>query len=461
MTDFYEPADDPNSPLLQPIKPDILPKESPPPFSSETTPSSYADETELEDTSNRRQRNHRRRVRPSQGDTVLLSQLAPNHPDIAQRAGEEALSPASPSDTQSMKEDILHAGLGAAEQDGEFGLAKRALHAASAESKLDGPPRPRTENLIADFSFQREQCTSHAARLEANSNLRRLQPAPIRTDSTGEQAPADETLASSPNLAKYTITPSKPIASTLPALQTSPNRQGSVNPPEMSQSLPSLKTALGVQLEHTALPPISATSPSMPRPPAPPYFPAPAPSPSSYSHSSPASSKDHPIMSPPSTTLSTNPSFWRTGTKSETSMSSTISDSTTPSTLSHSPSNTHTSPSIESRGLGDNENAAMMSGIIGSGPFASSTFKCTYPGCNAAPFQTQYLLNSHANVHSQNRPHYCPVKGCPRGMGGKGFKRKNEMIRHGLVHDSPGYVCPFCPDQQHKYPRPDNLQRCD
>ena len=33
------------------------------------------------------------------------------------------------------------------------------------------------------------------------------------------------------------------------------------------------------------------------------------------------------------------------------------------------------------------------------------------------------------------------------------------MIRHGLVHDSPGYVCPFCPDQQHKYPRPDNLQR--
>ncbi|OAT08857.1 C2H2 type zinc finger domain-containing protein [Blastomyces gilchristii SLH14081] len=66
---------------------------------------------------------------------------------------------------------------------------------------------------------------------------------------------------------------------------------------------------------------------------------------------------------------------------------------------------------------------------------------------------------SHANVHSQNRPFYCPVKGCPRGEGGKGFKRKNEMKRHGLVHDSPGYVCPFCPDQQHTYPRPDNLQR--
>lgn len=80
--------------------------------------------------------------------------------------------------------------------------------------------------------------------------------------------------------------------------------------------------------------------------------------------------------------------------------------------------------------------------------------------CNiAASDMIQYLLNSHANVHSSNRPHYCSVKGCPRSEGGKGFKRKNEMIRHGLVHDSPGYVCPFCPDREHKYPRPDNLQR--
>ena len=67
--------------------------------------------------------------------------------------------------------------------------------------------------------------------------------------------------------------------------------------------------------------------------------------------------------------------------------------------------------------------------------------------------------SSHANVHSQNRPHYCPVKTCSRSEGGKGFKRKNEMIRHGLVHQSPGYVCPFCPEREHKYPRPDNLQR--
>lgn len=90
---------------------------------------------------------------------------------------------------------------------------------------------------------------------------------------------------------------------------------------------------------------------------------------------------------------------------------------------------------------------------------SEGTYKCTFEGCQARPFQTQYLLNSHANVHSLERPHYCPVLGCPRSKAGQGFKRKNEMIRHGFVHKSPGYACPFCPDREHKYPRPDNLQR--
>lgn len=85
-------------------------------------------------------------------------------------------------------------------------------------------------------------------------------------------------------------------------------------------------------------------------------------------------------------------------------------------------------------------------------------YQCRYPGCSAQPFQTQYLLDSHADSHL-NRPHYCPVRGCPRGEGGRGFKRKNEMIRHGLIHESPGYVCPYCIDRERKYPRPDNLQR--
>ncbi|KAI9809674.1 MAG: hypothetical protein M1825_000106 [Sarcosagium campestre] len=92
---------------------------------------------------------------------------------------------------------------------------------------------------------------------------------------------------------------------------------------------------------------------------------------------------------------------------------------------------------------------------------SSVRYPCPVPGCDAAPFATQYLLKSHSNVHSDDRPHYCSDKDCPHSEGGekKGFKRRNELKRHRLVHEPPRYVCPFCPDKQRSYPRPDNLQR--
>lgn len=104
-------------------------------------------------------------------------------------------------------------------------------------------------------------------------------------------------------------------------------------------------------------------------------------------------------------------------------------------------------------------NTPTSASTTSSTPTQVGTYKCDVEGCTAAPFVTQYLLNSHKNVHSNERPHYCPIASCPRSKPGHGFKRKNEMIRHGLVHKSPGYVCPFCPDREHKYPRPDNLLR--
>lgn len=145
-----------------------------------------------------------------------------------------------------------------------------------------------------------------------------------------------------------------------------------------------------------------------------------------------------------------------------------------PSPYSHVPTALVHRPSVDYSGSSTcGEAPTMEQSLSSSGTAASATtdcmsideitsqggYTCTVKGCTALPFQTQYLLNSHANVHSSARPHYCPVPGCSRSEGGKGFKRKNEMIRHGLVHDSPGYICPFCPDRDHKYPRPDNLQR--
>ncbi|KAM0802242.1 hypothetical protein BDR22DRAFT_803722 [Usnea florida] len=93
-----------------------------------------------------------------------------------------------------------------------------------------------------------------------------------------------------------------------------------------------------------------------------------------------------------------------------------------------------------------------MTGIAG-------IFECDHVGCTAPAFGTQDCLDRHMSSHSTIRPYYCPVPGCARYHGGRGFKRKNEMIRHGLVHASPRYVCPFCPERNVKYPRPDSLQK--
>jgi len=188
-------------------------------------------------------------------------------------------------------------------------------------------------------------------------------------------------------------------------------------------------------------------------------------------------------MSPPR--LSSNPAAWRT--LSHNSSASTNSDRASRQGSNHvSTPATRPSPSHSDSQYPVSEHDSITESDVEVGSeqpdrqmFANGSpplgYSCTYPGCTAPPFQTQYLLNSHTNVHSNQRPHFCLVKGCPRGPGGQGFKRKNEMIRyvhfsptftsytdsprHGLVHTSPGYVCPFCPDQQHKYPRPDNLQR--
>ncbi|KAL2844370.1 hypothetical protein BJY01DRAFT_188919 [Aspergillus pseudoustus] len=70
-------------------------------------------------------------------------------------------------------------------------------------------------------------------------------------------------------------------------------------------------------------------------------------------------------------------------------------------------------------------------------PAPPATFECHHPRCPAAPFQSQYLLNSHSNVHLQDRPHFCQIEGCSRGPAGKGFKRKKDMIRHMRVHNYP------------------------
>ncbi|EXM12348.1 hypothetical protein FOTG_19151, partial [Fusarium oxysporum f. sp. vasinfectum 25433] len=87
-------------------------------------------------------------------------------------------------------------------------------------------------------------------------------------------------------------------------------------------------------------------------------------------------------------------------------------------------------------------------------------YRCTHSGCIMGPFRRSFELTSHMKVHSSERLYHCTVQGCPRNVKGEGFKRRSEMVKHGLTHNSPGYICPFCSPKKvkHRYPRPDNLQ---
>jgi hypothetical protein len=75
------------SPLLEPQNIVYGPSVSPPPFLPESPPPSPLESQK----GGRRQRNPGPRA--SQGDRVLINNLAPNHPDIAQIAGDFPLSP--------------------------------------------------------------------------------------------------------------------------------------------------------------------------------------------------------------------------------------------------------------------------------------------------------------------------------------------------------------------------------
>ncbi|KAA6416168.1 MAG: hypothetical protein FRX48_00888 [Lasallia pustulata] len=293
-----------------------------------------------------------------------------------------------------------------------------------------------------------------------------------------------DSLASSPVfIHAISVSQGSPMDSeTLPAMKTSP-QQNAVKSPNGQQSLPSLYDQLGPLPEFNPVkgevangtstngrgtfvsinghsPPKTAQYPNLQtrnyHHPYPPTAPQPSSSTTSYSSNSPRDYRSGHDPMGSSHPGKPGPAYYSNGTTPQSDEQGPFSAESNPTTGSY---------STEASANGDRMSVDAPRPItlppLPAGPPLplAHGFKCEYSGCTAAPFHTQYLLNSHANVHSQNRPHYCPEPDCSRSEGGKGFKRKNEMIRHGLVHKSPGYICPFCPEREHKYPRPDNLQR--
>ncbi|KAL2863924.1 uncharacterized protein BJX67DRAFT_362493 [Aspergillus lucknowensis] len=418
------------SPGLKPIKPDLGPRpQTPPPFGQDPSPGrvddKYGDKDPL------RAKNSRiLKVGQREATAALLrGTIAPYNHEILRpnKALEEPFEP------ESTTHDLAN----------KAGEALGLINTAVTE-----PPRPAVGDKPQPPSSKGNVDGPGESRLSPSSHT--------------------ETERSPPSLSKFLIT-DPGNQNSLPALRdpaTSgpPDDAGTILPPiktQLGQLRPVLPPPTGgpprtAATSSFSLPPVTALSPPMARAEPTPWEPhpltrlAPPKIPASpYSHLSPASSQTISSVSSPVS----QPTYWRGAPKPSGPY-----PYDPPSTASRSPATSYPTP-IEHTPAGASEPASFVSSQVNGPPAPTGTFKCHHPGCNAAPFQTQYLLNSHANVHSQDRPHFCPIEGCSRGPGGKGFKRKNEMIRHGLVHNSPGYVCPFCPDQQHKYPRPDNLQR--
>lgn len=243
---------------------------------------------------------------------------------------------------------------------------------------------------------------------------------------------ATDSTRQSPTLTRFAITPKDGHSShTLAKMQGQRSPSHSFSPPpEVKQTLPSLKTALSAVTDASGTPWLESASTHQ--------FGA-APGPYGNGIVSPAYSQPSPalLMSPPRN-MSVNPCFWRT--TSQNSSVSAQSDQashrvqTSASTPASSvPGLSPTSSALTPQDIATDAEATASEGpadgIGGQATTGGAGYRCSWHGCNATPFQTQYLLNSHTNVHSNQRPHFCPVEGCPRGPGGQGFKRKNEMIR--------------------------------
>lgn len=468
------------SPPLEEVKPNLGPRpDTPPPLVPYEPSSSDSSEPGGEGEQSRSPRSRKRRkgrARASQSDRVLISYLDNNRPDISTYAGKHALDSHSESEGEPSPEEFQrprdsrrnHMRI----QDHLIHNAPPVVHmqsmvivekAPTSNERNDFPMVERPDNISG--ARQIPNPTTSSTRLpkclaplkhEAPASLKAEEsrrnewdvrpPLPqldLRKSPRALTSGDEDSIVKSPALGRYTIQPQDPDAIILPALHNkSPPRSSPAGSPETRQTLPSIRNLTIPHFNDSGFMSFAGMSPMLNRP-----SPHMTETPVSYLHS------PNSAMSPPE-----HPSrySWRSSTR-DSSISTSSEYASTPSVtgstpassivLAQSPAASHlgslsTLPEQEPS-IAQEEQPQPQPAPPAPSPEPSTApadwppenhllagpYKCTFEGCNAIPFQTQYLLSSHMNVHSNQRPHFCPVKGCPRGVGGQGFKRKNEMIR--------------------------------
>lgn len=367
------------SPPMEAIKPNYGENETPPPFVSIS---------EKDDAGSRKPNQPKPQNSTREGDRVLMGFLAPNHPEIAAAARIAPL-------------ESLPGNLKNYKQPPDFDPRGR-----SNPCLRDDPPRKASLELITSASAS----ASHKD-TENKPPQKRLFPVPlqpkepdveIKNEIQRERVPSISAMSQrSPQGLPYLKTSSE-IKSEfpLPSLKLSQPDTGSsfAKSPESSnkQTLPSI---------HKAISELSDFGPPVNTIPSPyPFSSCPGSTtsgndspfdrafpgkfsipPSPFSHFSPVSLKDSSTNPSPAS----HSSFWR-GTPQSEMLSAQTPYEASPITA-KSPATSYPTPTEQvGVGMGDRHPLAASTPQANGGPVGS--YKCTHPGCTAAPFQTQYLL---------------------------------------------------------------------
>ena len=426
MTNYNYDSDDARnrSPSLEPTKVIYEPHESPVPFISDKSESPKG----TSDSARRDcKRPHRRRKDPNASLSArqILISLGANRPELLN----DLIDKPHPSHVSSESDES--GGNSPVEQDvsqhdapmsdAETTRAAQALTSITEGKRELDAVDPFLANQQSDFSVdhrpQIDHMQSSAAQLGEVSSLRN-RPVPdvprfhphhgpvlprITTDYPAEERP----IATSPSFRLYTISPLERLArETLPALQ-SPPQSSSVNSP--TTSLPPLKATFPEELSENRLKdrpmwlngasplPAATSSPSYPHSPLesgrrPPdqFLPQPLSVGNPYIQViSPASSQTLSAVSAPSTTPSQQ-SPWHLSSRSERSF--TVSPGGSSSQMSETPSTGYPSPNETRHSVNVEQKQPEEHKPKPREPSGPGGFKCSFPGCTAAPFQTQYLL---------------------------------------------------------------------
>lgn len=385
-------------------------------------------------------RKRRPKTQASQGDAVLIGFLGGlNLPDVATRAGEEPLNSASQSETDEWTEDMEL-------DDGDTTAKKKHLVQAAQDAlSVDGNDDKGAISTLETARRVRPKITTQSLTPTSRDHDRRVPLKPqgrqerrsitsavkaenldpalggsVHADQqqgvgppvAGERGSSSDNhrsspLATSPRLRQFMASNG---SETLPAIQSA-TPSLSAKSPNSGQSLPSISAQLGELVDGPSTndglpsrstfpmangiqsPPMSGISPrpnhypspqtrlnSFPNP-----YPAAQPSPAStYSEVSPRepyrTNHDPTSMSPPG---KPGPPYYATGRPSH------MEEIT--------PQSAESQTGFKGFSLNDDRPHAELGRPIlpplpGTGPLTTGNFRCNFPGCLAAPFQTQYLL---------------------------------------------------------------------